>query len=107
MVLYSAVVEDGKNKICFNPYLESAHSNGVVSNCIQCHSHAVFHDPPKQNGMNLGLPWRDGTPASRTPADPSYFADSLQLDFMWSLASHHDPSLRSFLTQLENYLKQL
>lgn len=91
-------------KICYNPFLEETQQNGMVSNCIQCHRLAAYSTTPGKfdEGLGLGLTWRDGTPRSGTKSDPNYFDGTLQTDFMWSLVTAHDDVLKEFLsTQLQ------
>lgn len=91
--------EDGKNKICFNPYLEAQFNNGVVSNCVQCHKRATFPGNLSM-GLKLGLPGRDGM----LTADPHYFDGSVKTDFMWSIASPRDVRVVNFLKDLQSFL---
>lgn len=101
--------KSGEPKICFNPYLEETQPNGMVSNCIQCHERAVYsRDKSKiAQGIKLGLPWRDGTPANGTAPNPHYFDDALQTDFMWSIAMAQDTEFHDFLRQVYAQLQAL
>jgi hypothetical protein len=100
---------DGGSKICFNPYLEAQFPNGIVSNCVQCHEHAVYSPKDQsakiQEGLDLGSPWRDGTPANNRPKNCHYFDGAMRTDFMWSLATQQDPSITAFLNGLREYLQ--
>jgi hypothetical protein len=77
---------DGKNKICFNPYLEEEFTNGIVSNCLECHSRAAYRDPEDtttgKNAYDISLDARDNP--VKNP--DGYFDHTLQLDFLWSLS---------------------
>lgn len=93
------VEEDGGPKICFNPFLETKMHNGIISNCLQCHSKAAY--PLSNSAFDLGVLSRDGaTLASGNPTLPSYFDDRVKTDFLWSLVSARDPKLKDLLDAL-------
>jgi hypothetical protein len=72
--------------VLFNPYLEGPTPGGQMSNCLYCHSHAVYRSKPTWVPADLetmGIP-----PA--TPPDTTYFNNAIQTHFMWGLASHLD-----------------
>ena len=97
-------------KMCFNPYLEAQFPNGIVSNCVRCHEHAVYTSNGQHakvlEGLDLGSPWRDGTPANSRPKNCHYFDDALRTDFMWSLANQQDASITAFLSALAQYIQE-
>jgi hypothetical protein len=100
---------DSGPKICFNPYLEARFPNGIVSNCARCHERAVY-SPTDQHakvleGLDLGSPWRDGTPANNRAKNPRYFDGALRTDFIWSLADQQDPSVKAFLDGLRQFVE--
>ncbi len=91
-------------KICFNPYLETNSNiqNGIISNCVQCHSFAGY-GPGAQPMLayDLGVLARDGKSlASRHTANSNYFNNVTKTDFLWSLAPPHDSTLKGILDSL-------
>ena len=96
----------GGPNICFNPYLEEVFPGGTVSNCIRCHSHAVYVREDQLSktleGYTLGLD-------RGTSSDPSgkYFENALQTDFMWSIPEVHDTQLQDLLENLRKRLRLL
>jgi len=90
---------DGKEKICFNPYLETWQKNGVSSNCINCHSRSVYPTvkiPP--------IPWRGE--AHRFPQD-SYYCGETGLSFLWSIRDNVSESHQRFLQAWYQLMLQL
>jgi hypothetical protein len=88
-------------KICFNPFLETKIKNGIISNCLQCHSKAAY-------GANLGIAYdlgvlgRSGKAlASGNPPVPHYYHNRVKTDFLWSLASARDPEIQTILDLLQ------
>lgn len=73
---------DGKPHITFNPWLEAGFSNGIVSNCMNCHHRASVPPPPSF------LPIFRGNP---DPTDPAYTPGLLRTDFLWSIPFHWQP----------------
>ena len=80
--------------VCFNPYLETDLTGlfsadgtrddlvGRDSNCMSCHRAATFH---------ASAPTRYVASGEVADADPTWFSDGLQIEFMWSIAFHaHD-----------------
>jgi hypothetical protein len=70
-------------KICFNPWFEAkfpdgGHGNGMVSNCVNCHSRASY---PRIDF----LPVLRGHPDLR--ADPAFGVGRLRTGQVWSLAN--------------------
>jgi hypothetical protein len=70
---------DGKPHITFNPWLEAGFTNGIVSNCMNCHHRASVPPPPSF------LPIFRGNP---DPNDPAYAPGLLRTDFLWSIPFH-------------------
>jgi hypothetical protein len=99
---------DGGPKISFNPYLETAISNGAISNCLQCHAKAAYGSNQGLDPYDLGILGRDGqTLASGNPDDPDYFKTRIQTDFLWSIANGMNPRIRKLLGLFESKLRQL
>jgi hypothetical protein len=70
-------------RIIFNPYLEAglppthpAKPGGTASNCISCHSRAVW--PGRKRPLNPGHIFRGHV-------NPDFFRERLKLDFLWSM----------------------
>jgi hypothetical protein len=102
------VEQDGGPKICFNPFLETNVTNGVISNCLLCHSKAAFGSVPRATGYDLGVLGRDGKSlASGNPPMPDYFDKMVSTDFLWSLASPRSPQLTSVLAELLNVAQSM
>ena len=100
--------KDGGPKICFNPYLETAIPNGVISNCLQCHSKAAYGPPSRIGAYDLGILGRNGsTLASHRDPDPHYFDNRVQTDFMWSVADAQNPNIKDVLDLLNTDLRDL
>jgi hypothetical protein len=102
--------KDNRPKICFNPYLEAQFPNGIVSNCVECHERAVYA-PQNQGsktaeGINLGLPWRDGTPAVGQPLNDKYYDEALKTDFLWSIPNSQNSLLTDFSIQMKTLIRE-
>lgn len=90
---------DGKNKICYNPYLEERFSGGIVSNCIQCHKRAVYG--AKEDGYKFAEEARGVDPKTISKDDP-YFNGVVRVDFLWSVSAPQD--LNPFMLTLRQFL---
>ena len=69
---------DGKPHIAFNPWLEAGFSNGILSNCMNCHHRAAARPLPRLEF----LPIARGNP---DPSDPNYTAGLVRTDYLWSI----------------------
>jgi len=90
---------DGKEKICFNPYLEAFLENGLSSNCMNCHSRSVY--PPVDFPA---IPWRRDP--QRFPQD-SYYEGETSLSFLWSIRDNASEGHRRFLQAFQLALQEL
>jgi hypothetical protein len=101
--------KDGGPKICFNPYLETdvRIANGIISNCIQCHSRAGYGVPRSRiNGYEQGVLARDGkTLANGSVPDLNYFNNFHKTDFLWSLVPQQDATLKDLLRGMQLLLE--
>lgn len=103
------VEQDGGPKIIFNPFLEaeSRMKNGIISNCLQCHSKAAFGIPPnattRTTAYLLGVLGRDGQRlASGIRPYPEYFDDVATTDFLWSIADAFDGKSKQIVRDLQS-----
>jgi hypothetical protein len=92
---------DGKNVLCYNPYLETGLSGvvGTQSNCMSCHTTASYGNNPNNlpvTGTNFVQPNPDYPSFLNmhnfiSPTDPNdanyYFACNTKTDFSWFLAA--------------------
>lgn len=92
--------KDGGPKICFNPFLETAITNGAVSNCMQCHGKAAFNPKSKIDAYDFGILGRDG----RTLASGN---DGVHTDLIWSIANGQNPRSRALALLFEQQLQEL
>lgn len=72
---------DGRPNACFNPWLEAklnGNGGGVNSNCASCHARARWH-PTKYYSPTF---FKQG----RVPMTNEIFADTVRLDYVWSLS---------------------
>lgn len=103
---FTPIEKDGGPKIAFNPYLETKITNGIISNCLQCHDEAAYGSQSTINPYELGILSRDGrTLASGKPLDPGYPHGGVRTDFIWSIADAQNPKTKSLLGLLETELK--
>ncbi|MDR3636253.1 MAG: hypothetical protein P4L84_20795 [Isosphaeraceae bacterium] len=72
---------DGTPTAAFNPYIESHFANGPASNCMACHQRVAYPMKAALDGVQLFLPVTRG----KLPPDGPYFADKVQLDYVWPL----------------------
>ncbi len=72
--------ESGTPIVCFNPYLETGlvGLDGTHSNCMTCHQMAAWPNFSTDYVANGFV----------SPSDPA-FAESLKLDFLWSITRAH------------------
>jgi hypothetical protein len=102
--MYTPTESDGKEKICFNPYLEAKVQYGVSSNCINCHSRATY---PAQPPI---APWR-GLPFKCRFPDPWDKANvnGLRLSFLMSLRDNVTPdsAYELLLKEMKKLIDQL
>jgi len=72
----------GKPTVCFNPYLETAQTDGLDSNCMSCH--AMARMPITATTMNV-------YPQTYLPngwvdlGDPAIFGGETKTDFVWAI----------------------
>jgi hypothetical protein len=105
---YTPLENDGGPKIVFNPYLETAIANGVISNCLQCHREAAYGYKMPVNPYELGILGRDGKSlASGKALVPGYPGDGVQTDFLWSIADAQNPNIQALLGLLEIQVQEL
>lgn len=75
-----ALTRRGERPI-YNPYLEAAQCNGLISNCVSCHQRAAWSPKPD--------PILDQSMTKVQPGvicdDDPYFKDRLRLDYVWML----------------------
>jgi hypothetical protein len=83
--MYTPTENDGKEKICFNPYIEAGNQNGVSSNCINCHSRSTYPAGPV-----VAAPWRESPFIDRFPQESEY-VKTLRLSFLLSLHDNVTP----------------
>lgn len=76
----------GGPRICFNPFLEEKFTNGTRSNCMVCHSKAIFGRSPS---------------VGAEPAPAGYFDNALRTDFMWTIANVRNADIMNFLKSLQ------
>jgi hypothetical protein len=90
-------------KICFNPYLETGISNGIISNCVQCHNLAGYGNSQESaRPYELGILGRDRTNlASGHAPNPNYFNNFYKTDFLWSLVPTKDTTLRDLIVAMQ------
>lgn len=100
--MYTPTESDGKEKICFNPYLEAGQENGVSSNCINCHSRSTYPALPP------AAPWRQ-LPYKDRFLHKSDYATDLKLSFLLSLRDNvvPDPATERVIDQIRELLLQL
>lgn len=82
----------GNRVSAFNPYIEGQNANTSATNCISCHSHAVY--PNKQSeGVSLGS--RDlcgNIPDGYQEQDANtYFQNAATADSLWTLVDKFQP----------------
>jgi hypothetical protein len=103
--------KDGNQmNIIFNPYLEGVTPpNGANSNCVNCHSYAAFDATTGFSKSSMGVDPAHGGPPLPTIASPQdipplslptpsspiqagdYLDQSVQTDFLWSIADKTQP----------------
>jgi hypothetical protein len=72
---------NGRPVVCFNPYLETAQTDGLNSSCMSCHARARLPVTPLAPFYPLTyLP-----NGFIDPADPAIFAGQTKLDFVWAI----------------------
>lgn len=84
------------HQLCFSPYLEApSHKNGVVSNCLSCHSFSAYAPGESrfQEGSNLGLTYPYSA-SQRQQDESEYFRGAVQTSFVWSVSTSQDPSVQ-------------
>jgi hypothetical protein len=86
--------DEYKDRVVFNPFLESPLPNGINSNCFTCHSNARYNsdDPVDRvrEGQFLALGVCQPNPQSSSPAGRcdagEYDKSGVSTHFLWSLA---------------------
>lgn len=92
----------GAPRIIYNPYLEGPQKNGTDSNCITCHSHAVFRNGVagyvaddisnslKPRCLQID-PANTGCTTDTFRDDADFFSGATRTHMLWSLATKQDP----------------
>lgn len=72
----------GKPVVCFNPYLETAQTDGLNSNCMSCHAMArvpiTAATPNVYPATYVPNGWVD-------PSNPAIFGGETKADFVWAI----------------------
>lgn len=113
--------KDGGPKIVFNPYLETQVTttdevpNGIISNCLQCHSRAAYIVSPEAHrvdGYDEGILSRDGNTLAvlgktRRYPDPYYFDHRVRTDFLWTIPNAFSSEIQSLINMFNIQLHDL
>jgi hypothetical protein len=89
-VTQSAELTNGLPQSCYNPYLELAHTNGNLSNCLYCHRRAVYVPGARPGSSTTALGFlRAASFGVKAPAtDTIDFHGGVRTGFLWSVADH-------------------
>ena len=114
---------DYGNKICFNRFLEEEMSNGLVSNCLQCHKRAVYVPQNQANktqcGYDIALKNRctetTQGPLQKCDSKPpdscnqpveDYYNGALKTDFLWTISEAQKEDARAIQNAFVDLLMQ-
>lgn len=84
--------QSGYQNICYNPWLEKM-TDGSVSNCVACHQKANW--TKYQNPDRTGIHPNHLVDRGKRSKSSDFYRHRLRLDYMWSLARHQHPSLKT------------
>lgn len=90
---YTPREADGSPDITYNPYIEGIDANGISSNCISCHSRAMWPavcSADVTRGLNDPLYNKQVFSSEK---DPAYDGTRTQLAFLWAIYFESDPKV--------------